>query len=213
MPENKALGDPLMAAAEIWWGAHALSGSLRSLARRRRDRDRAAGLGLASRRRAACSSPLSLLATAALPWVAFVDGHPFRIRYMVPLIAVEAIGAGARRRRPAPARRAASRSRASALLVLRRRYELRPLDRVRADGRGSAVGSAERAGARARHRLPRHAPSRGEKIMASMGSLGHYMQEASRARLRDCAISCTKATATSGCAALERSAAVRRAGC
>ena len=31
---------------------------------------------------------------AALPWLAFIEGHPFRIRYMVPLIAIEAIGAG-----------------------------------------------------------------------------------------------------------------------
>ena len=30
--------------------------------------------------------PLALLASAALPFYAFVSGHPFRIRYEVPLI-------------------------------------------------------------------------------------------------------------------------------
>ena len=35
--------------------------------------------------------PLALITTAALPWTAFIDGHPYRIRYMVPLIAAEAV--------------------------------------------------------------------------------------------------------------------------
>ena len=46
------------------------------------------------------SSSLSLAATAALPWLAFVEGHPFRIRYMVPL--------DRRSRRSAPALQPAS---------------------------------------------------------------------------------------------------------
>ena len=37
---------------------------------------------------------VALFAAAALPFYAFYSGHPFRIRYMVPMIAVEAIGAG-----------------------------------------------------------------------------------------------------------------------
>ena len=30
---------------------------------------------------------LALFATAALPLAAFYDGHPYRIRYMVPVVA------------------------------------------------------------------------------------------------------------------------------
>ena len=39
------------------------------------------------RRRAAVLIAAALLAVAALPWYAFYQGHPFRIRYMVPLVA------------------------------------------------------------------------------------------------------------------------------
>ena len=35
---------------------------------------------------------LALIGTAALPWYAFVEGHPFRIRYMVVLGAMVAVG-------------------------------------------------------------------------------------------------------------------------
>src|ERR1700730_16403151 len=122
VPENKALGRPLVAAAEIWGGAHALSGSLTI---------GIAAVGLAAllvtasvyRRRAASLIPLALLASAALPWAAFVRGHPFRIRYMVPLIAIEAIGAGAA---VGVVKRAAL---ASALVVATAlAFDIRPLD-------------------------------------------------------------------------------------
>ena len=36
----------------------------------------------------------SLFATAALPFSAFVAGHPFRIRYMIPLVAACALFGG-----------------------------------------------------------------------------------------------------------------------
>jgi hypothetical protein len=124
VPENKALGDPMMAAAEIGWGARMLSGApLTWLG--------AAGaaiaaiLGLARRRRADMLIAVALLGTAAIPWAAFLDGHPFRIRYMVPLMAIEAIGAGLAAGL-VPGRRARAAG-AVALLVLAV-YELRPLD-------------------------------------------------------------------------------------
>ena len=53
--------------------------------------------------------PIALAAAAALPFFAFLNGHPFRIRYMVPLIAASgaligvAVGAVPRRARPAAA--------------------------------------------------------------------------------------------------------------
>ena len=85
VPENKALGQPLVALAEIGWGAHALTGSI-VLAMA------TVGLFVLLVRamcvpgRADSLMALALLASAALPWAAFVKGHPFRIRYMVPLI-------------------------------------------------------------------------------------------------------------------------------
>jgi hypothetical protein len=54
-----------------------------------------AAIGAFSRARASALVAVSVVTMAAIPWAAFVKGHPYRIRYMVPLIAVEAIGAGA----------------------------------------------------------------------------------------------------------------------
>jgi hypothetical protein len=171
VPENKALGRPLVAAAEIWWGTHALSGSL-TIAMAAFGFTALLLTAIVSRRRAASLIPLALLASAALPWAAFVRGHPFRIRYMVPLVAVEAIGAGAA---VGVVRRAAL---AAALVVaVALAFEIRPLD-------SSAPMVLE-----AQWDMPnvpvRQAVTRclkasydGETIMASMGSLGHYMQEA-----------------------------------
>ena len=92
-PENKALGDPMLSTAEIWYGLHGLSGSaIAAIA--------AAGmvilliLGLTKARSSSVLIVLSLAATASVPWLAFIEGHPFRIRYMVPLIVIEAIGVG-----------------------------------------------------------------------------------------------------------------------
>jgi hypothetical protein len=173
VPENRALGRPVLAAAEIWWGAHALSGSVTIAI---------AGVGLGAllvvalrdRTRAPWLIPLSLLAAAALPWTAFVNGHPFRIRYMVPLIAAEAIGVGVAAgvvKRTAPV---------TALLVAALlAFDLRPLD-------PSAPMVLEAQwdvpNVRARDRVTEclRAQYDGDTIMASMGSLGHYMQEASR---------------------------------
>jgi len=175
VPENKALSDPMMAAAEIGWGTRMLSGvALTWLG--------AAGAaiamasGLLNRRRAESLIAVSLLAMAAVPWTAFVKGHPFRIRYMVPLTAMEAIGAGivvgvvtSRRARIVFA---------IALLILAG-YELRPFD-ASAPMVVEAEWDRPNAPVRARVTACLGDRARGEKVMASMGSLGHYMQEASR---------------------------------
>jgi len=173
VPENKALGRPILAAAEIWWGAHALSGSLTIAV---------AAVGLCAlpvaallyRNRAAWLIPLSLLATAALPWAAFVKGHPFRIRYMVPLIAAEAIGVGIA---AGLVKRAAPVAALLAAAVLA--FDVRPLDPL-----APMVLEAQWdvPNVRAREQVTDCLRSKydGDTIMASMGSLGHYMQEASR---------------------------------
>lgn len=180
VPENKSLGLPLLALKEVGWGVRMLSGTWTIWI--------AAGgvaamavAGLASAKRADALIALSLAASAALPWSAFVDGHPFRIRYMVPLIAIEAVGAGfiaGLVRRPRVA--------AAVAIALVAAYELRPFD------------AAAPMVVEAQWDLPNRPVRRqvtdclvagrdGEKIMASMGSLGHYMQEtaASGFRLRD----------------------------
>ena len=179
VPENKSLGDPVVAGAEIWWGTHMLSGDILIAV---------GALGIAallvtalvSRRRATTLIALSLMATASLPWAAFVKGHPFRIRYMVPLIAMEAVGAGiavglVRRVRIA----------AAILLFGLIAYELRPLD-VNAPMVVEAQWDRPNAPVRKHVTDCLGSPSEG-KIMASMGSLGHYMQEASLSgfRIRD----------------------------
>ena len=96
-PRITAQGLPLSAAAPRSSGARAqLSGRGAGRARRRRRALCCSLLGVAVRRRASCAHA----ARAGWPrrpcrgW-RFCDGHPFRIRYMVPLIAVEAVAAGA----------------------------------------------------------------------------------------------------------------------
>ena len=93
VPENKALGSPLAAVSEIGWGVQMLSGPTLTYL------GAAAAavlvlLGLVRARWAGGLVVLALSATAAVPWVAFLDGHPFRIRYMVPLIAFQGAAAG-----------------------------------------------------------------------------------------------------------------------
>ena len=180
VPENKALGLPVLAAAEIWWGTHLLSGSL-IIAVAALGVVSLAIVGAVSRRRADAWIVLSLATTAALPWAAFVKGHPFRIRYMVPLLVIEAIGvgffAGLTRRAHVVA--------VVAVLAIAA-YDLRPLD-----ARAPMVVEAQwdRPNGPVRQRVTDClvAGYDHEKIMASMGSLGHYMQETSHAgfALRD----------------------------
>jgi len=180
VPENKSLGDPMLALKEIAWGARVLSGPLLVWIG-------VAGFawliacGLCIRKRAAALVAVSLVAMAAVPWAAFVKGHPFRVRYAVPLIAVEAIGAAAlagisRRTRVA----------AAFAVVAVAAFELRPLD-ASAPMVVEAQWDRPNLAERARITSCLGAPQSGEKIMASMGSLGHYMQEASTAgfQIRD----------------------------
>jgi hypothetical protein len=178
VPENKALDKPLMAAAEIGWGARMLSGDLLVWAGAAGGA-LAIGCGLLMRHRADALVALSPLAMAAIPWAAFVKGHPFRIRYVVPLMAFEAIGAGIAAGL-LPDRRVRAACAIAVLAVAG--YELRPLD---ASAPMVVEAQWDRPNAPVRERVTACLGSRapGEKIMASMGSLGHYMQEAARSGL------------------------------
>ena len=120
--------------------------------------------------------PLALLAAAALPFYAFVSGHPFRIRYEVPLILGCAVSIGAAvslLRFLAPLVAIPM----LALVMVQSTFfdpSLAPmvveaqLDRNNGQGR-QAVTDCLRA------QYDR------TTIMASMGSLAHYMQELSHA--------------------------------
>jgi len=174
VPENKAAGDAWLAAKEIGWGVERLSGPLLvwigglGVAI-------AATLGAATRRRADALVAVSLAAMGAIAWAAFYRGHPFRIRYMIPLVAIEAIGAGLAAGLM-PRRRAQT---VAAIAVLAAAvYELSPLDAhapMIVEAQWDRPNLAERA--RVTACVGRLEP--GAKVMASMGSLGHYMQEAS----------------------------------
>ncbi len=170
VPENKALGDPVLALKEIAWGTQALSGPVLVWLG-------VAGAGvlllqaLRRRDRAIAILPLALAAMAIIPWGAFYKGHPFRIRYMVPLIAAEAIGAGALA--GAIGRRHVI---AATALVGVVAWELHPLD-ASAPMVVEAQWDGPNRPVRAAVTSCLGLPGRGEKIMASMGSLGHYMQE------------------------------------
>jgi hypothetical protein len=129
---------------------------------------------LRDRRRTALVVPLTLVAVTALPWYAFFQGHPFRIRYMVPAVAAAIAAAGlAVGLLP---RRVQS---AAAIIVL-----LGVLAGVRPfDPRAAMVLEAQWDRPNSRGRQHVTACLRGETprptVMASMGSLAHYMHELS----------------------------------
>lgn len=173
--DNEAYGQPAIAAWQILGGAGAIAGQVLVWA----GLIGAALIALVaaiSRNRATSALLLAPYATGLLPWYAFVQGHPFRVRYMVvqalALTLTSAAAIGLLR-----GRKAAAVSIALAAVVIEARP---PLD-SRApmvleaqwdipDRRGREVVTAY---LRARfHDGP---------IMASMGSLGHYMQELSAA--------------------------------
>ncbi len=184
VPENKAIGNAEVAAREIGWGLSTLSGNALTWI---------AGIGLmiglaraaiallnrSASRFALFVIPAALATTAAIPWAAFYRGHPFRIRYVVPLIAIEAIGAAVAAGLM-PGRKAQTAAIAALLAVAA--FELRPLDATApmvVEAQWDRPNLPERA--RVTACIGRLEP--GAKIMASMGSLGHYMQEASESGL------------------------------
>jgi hypothetical protein len=126
------------------------------------------------------SSPLlvalALAASALLPLYAFYDGHPFRVRYMVPptmaLAAVLGLGVGFSARRRL----------AAALVVLVALIETPPFS-----NHSPMVLEAEwdRPASIGRERVAQYLRQHYDQqpILASMGSLAHFMQETSRVGL------------------------------
>ena len=168
--EGEAMHDPMKAADLIWTGLLSLGsiplaiaglcGVLVCVAR--------------SRSRTGTLLPLALTFSAALPLIAFTSGHPLRIRYMVPLVVASGVLAGV------------------AISVLPRRAWAWA-------GAGLVAGSlwlsppfslASPMPVEAQWELPFRLERRrvsealrarydNTPVLASMGSLGHYMHESS----------------------------------
>jgi hypothetical protein len=169
--ENEALGQPLLAWDQVREGALGLSTPLTIWSAY-------AGAALVliaavrSRGRASLLLVLALAAAGALPWYAYVEGHPFRIRYSLPLVvacaAIAGAGIGV-----LPAR---FRSVSAVALVGATFWTLSPLDRsspLIVESRRDARNMAGRAAVTAY--LASHHD--GRPIMMSMGSLAHYMHD------------------------------------
>jgi hypothetical protein len=131
-----------------------------------------AGAGLWSAGRAPVLIGLSLFAAAALPISAYLSGHPFRIRYEIPLVVAGAFACGAALgifRRLAPV--------AAPLVLALVMWEVRPFDQQSPILREAHSDQNVQRRAEVTACLKEH--YRGGAIMASMGSLGHYMHEMS----------------------------------
>jgi hypothetical protein len=174
VPENvDAIGHPLVAWRQIDEGLTQLSGRALVWAGY-------AGAALVtieavrSKARASLALLLPLAAAAALPMAAYLQGHPFRIRYDLPLVtAAAALAAGGisllhRRLQLFVA----------VLLLLMAVRQASPLDRRAPLVLESQREAAAMAGRRAvTQYLQRHYD--GTTIMMSMGSLAHYMHDLS----------------------------------
>jgi hypothetical protein len=134
----------------------------------------AAALGLASAGRAPMLIALSLFAAAALPISAYLAGHPFRMRYEVPIVVAACVSIGMGTglfRRLAPL---------VAIVVLALVWrDARPFD-----ARAPIVLEAQLDRNVGERQLVAECLRRsydGTTVMASMGALGHYMHELSAA--------------------------------
>lgn len=170
---TEALGHPLVALEQVRDGLYRLSGTAAVWSAY-------AGAGLVvltfvrSRARAPVALVLALSAAAALPWYAYLQGHPFRIRYDLPLVAAAAALTGA----GIGLLHAWLRPFAAVLVIAAALLQAPPLDR-----RAPLVAESQRDASNMAARRPVSAYLAqhfdGQAIMMSMGSLGHYMQDLS----------------------------------
>jgi hypothetical protein len=180
VPENPALGRPLLAARQVFEGTISLGGSILVAAavcggvmaiaaglRRRRDGS------------AALLLPLAPVAAAVLPFFAFIHGHPYRSRYMIALVVAAGLLAGIWIGLLQRSSRRGSLA-VAALLVAAVMMKRLPFD---ADAPMIREAQWDVPQSRARAAVTDYLSGHwdGEPIMASMGSLAHYMQETSHA--------------------------------
>ena len=167
-PDNPAYHEPRVALTQVFDATVALGGRALVMTG-------LLGVGVAlvrSWRDRAALLPLALAAAAALPLSAFYAGHPLRVRYMVPLVvACGALAGLALARVPRRWRGGLAIAWAGAAMLT-----TPPLD-----SRAPMVQEAqwERPFQRQREQVTAFLATAydGTPILASMGSLGHYMQE------------------------------------
>jgi hypothetical protein len=174
VPDPSYAGQPLRTLIGIWWGTHQLSGyAIETIAL-------LAAVAIAwrairNREDAGLLITLALFAAAALPIVAFYQGHPYRIRYMIPVVAACAVFGGLAvgllyRIRLAGA--VAASLIASAFIESPPWNMQAPMLLEAQWDRGASIGRRDVTACLEREYS-------GDKVLASMGSLAHYMQELS----------------------------------
>ena len=170
VPDPMYRHHPMTVSGAVWWGLRSLGSPTVAWG------GVAAGIALGSlwfRRRVPQATVIAFAfaGVAALPWYAFYQGHPFRVRYMVPLVAASAVAIGlalgtVRRGRVAIA----------ILVLLGVWWRAPPFD-----SHAAMVEEAQwdRPKSLARRAVTACLPRPGGRdiVMASMGSLAHYMQE------------------------------------
>jgi hypothetical protein len=160
----------------VWWGTHQMSGYIVEIVAL----VMAAVLAARAFTRAADAPllvPIALLSPAVLPFYAFVSGHPFRIRYMIPVVAACALFAGISV--------AMLEARYARALVATALIASLVMESPLWDGSAPLIVEAQLDVPAS---LNRRAVTeclvreyRDEKIVASMASLAHYMHELSQA--------------------------------
>jgi hypothetical protein len=178
---TEALGHPLVAWAQVREGLYRLSGTGLVWSAYAGAAMMVASF-VRSRRAAQLALLLALAGAAALPWSAYVEGHPFRIRYDVPLVVASAALAGA----GVSLLWARLQGLAAAALVVLTVMQSHPFDPAAPMVSESKREASSQAGRRTvTAYLDAHRD--GRTIMMSMGSLGHYMQDLSADgfRIRD----------------------------
>jgi hypothetical protein len=170
--DNPDTGRAFKTVGSIWWASHHLNGYGVLLCG---TAGAAAVLiaGLRSRSRASLLVVLAMAGAAALPWYAFFSGHPFRFRYMIPLVPALAVWAGIgvgllRRFRLA----------AAAILIALALLETRPFSLTSPMVVEAQLDREHAVGRRAVTEFLRGHRNHG-LILASLGSLSHYVQELS----------------------------------
>jgi hypothetical protein len=171
--DNPDYHRPFKSFGSVGWGLRQLNGNV------------TVGIGVAGlllmawtvlrdRGRRALLVTLALAGSAALPAYAFYNGHPFRIRYMVVLTmilaATSGVGVGLLPRFQIPA------AALVAAVALIETPAWSPTAPMVLEAQWDRPHSLGRQTVRACLARDRHA---GEPILASMGSLAHFMQESS----------------------------------
>ncbi len=183
---NPALGRPVLALEQILWETRRLSHATVLVA---------GALGMIAAVWVAWTArgqgrpavirallPFALLAAVALPFYAFINGHPVRVRYMVPaVVALTVLAAGAMACLPLRLRALAAAAFLAVCVLIRP-----PLD-PQAPMVREAQWDRPHSEARRAVTVALTARWDGSPVLASMGSLGHYMQQMAGdgIRLRD----------------------------